>query len=407
MFFKRLTDVHRLAQFRCHDLDLPTSELYLTESMQHQFLINQSTVEVCAAIIDSLKHELEQITEDRRRAKYSLRSLFRRNEKSSLDSIDDSINSQIQKLLVPAMYRFMISQICSTDAYKTICKPSVSDYNSLIALEKEDFKYESCFNIIWHTQNPSLLFKQVPSLLPSLLRPILTDPCSDTVTRESSNYMECARDYAISFMHISVAPNLILNPVDFNHYGLLMDFIHTVHHKLIQPSLIFKLTTLTTDLTTAFSRTSKSLLSIPALFSAKTEQEILTILTDAIPESVWHIKLQPHLSSELSIDEIERRLTEKQQMLLYEGFLADDRLTMEEKFDQVIADIFQPVPCNGEKECLKCFNELTQYIAKPSCECNYVLCHSCVAEVDAVRKTCLTNDHCPVTHSLCRIIHPL
>jgi hypothetical protein len=64
---------------------------------------------------------------------------------------------------------------------------------------------------------------------------------------------------------------------------------------------------------------------------------------------------------------------------------------MVKRFNEFIADIFQPKDFNGQTQCLACLSELSRLVATPSCKCNYAICPDCVAPTDASRKKCFMN----------------
>jgi hypothetical protein len=238
--------------------------------------------DVCKTVINSLQDKFHWIS-SLHSMKQSIRSLFdcfRDPEESeeALRNEEAILGSQINEVLVPAMYRFMIGKICSNSSvYRGVCK-DLSFYETLIVSEVE-FKYETPFNIIWHAHNPNLLFHELPSLIPPVLHSILTHPCSNTVTKHSNNdYLDCA-----FFYYTQKYPSLEYIADDIRYYGLLMDFIYANILSIdrgeiwsIQPSQ---------KINALLKRASKALLFDSIQYSTK--DTFWIDVGDAIPEIIF------------------------------------------------------------------------------------------------------------------------
>jgi hypothetical protein len=278
----------------CTSFDMPTpTHWYLSDN---RTLERMSKEYACKTVVDSLQYKLYWIS-SLHSMKQSIRSLFNcfRNPRHE----EAILGSQINEVLVPAMYRFMIGNICSrSSVYQAVCK-DLSSYETLI-LSEVVFKYETSFNIIWHTHNLNLLFHELPSLIPPVLHSILTHPCSDTVTNIYSNandYLECAKFYADAFSdYTQKKSSLGYVAEDIRYYGLLMDFIYAnispiTQHRgeiwSIQPS-----ERINADL----RRASKALVFCDIGIQSTTKKEFLKDINNAIPEIIFKRMVGEELS---------------------------------------------------------------------------------------------------------------
>jgi hypothetical protein len=257
-------------------------------------------------------------------------------------------------VLVPAMYRYLIHQICSASyVYHGICK-DLSVYEPLISSEVE-FSYATTLNMIWHTHNPDLLFHELPPLLfvlsPPLLLSVLTHPCSNSVTKHSDKYLECATFYFRSFQHYVLYPwtsAYEFSTKEISNYGLLMDFIYT----------------------TATETNSKERISSGTWFSIEQSQELHSPFDNLyLPEAVFKDHLLQYRSSftpsgidydrfiVLLADENDRRLLS----FGYKAVTKTEMLAeMKSRIDQVIFKVFEKLK-EAQEICVRSYSGILEY----------------------------------------------